>query len=55
MADIEFCKVVPSGNPAERPVTIIGKKCNLSKVPFASVLPYCGNKVDEEVSSWAGA
>ena len=50
MVDIEFCKAVPSGDPAERPITIIGKKANLSKVPFASVLPYLGNKVNEEVS-----
>ena len=50
MVDIEFCKVVPSGDPLERPITIIGKKTNLSKVPFASVLPYFGNKVSEEVS-----
>ena len=49
MVDIEFCKVVPSGDPLARPVTIIGKKTNLSKVPFASVLPYLGNKVNEEV------
>ena len=51
MADIEFCKVVASGDPAGRPVTFIGKKTNLSKVPFASVLPYLGNKVNEEVYS----
>ena len=50
MADIEFCKVVASGDPSARPVTFIGKKTNLSKVPFASVLPYLGNKVNEEVS-----
>jgi hypothetical protein len=49
MVDIEFCKVVPSGDPLERPVTIVGKKTNLSKVPFASVLPYFGKKVNEEV------
>lgn len=49
MVDIEFCKVVPSGDPLERPITIVGKKTNLSKVPFASVLPYLGNKVNEEV------
>ena len=50
MVDIEFYKVVPSGDPLERPITIIGKKTNLSKVPFASVLPYFGNKVNEDVS-----
>ena len=49
MADVEFCKVVAPGDPAERPVTFVGKKNNLSKVPFSSVLPYLGNKVDEEV------
>lgn len=52
MADIEFCKVVASGDPAERPVTFVGKKSNLSKVPFASVLPYLGNKVNEEVNGY---
>ena len=51
MTEIRFYTTVPAGDPAERPCTIVGKKSNLSVVSFASVAPYLGNKITEDVST----
>ena len=46
---VEFLEKVPSGDPSERPCTILGKKTNLQSVPFEKVSSYLGSKVTEEV------
>ena len=57
MAEIVFCIAVPSADPSDRPVTILGKKANLKKVPFSDVAPYLAPRVSAEVrvnSSYLG-
>lgn len=48
---IKFSASVPAGDPESRPVTIVGKKPNLTKVPFADVAPFLGTRVTEEVAN----
>ena len=58
MAEIVFCSAVPSSDPSDRPVTILGKKANLKKVPFSDVAPYLAPRVSAEVrvnSSYLGS
>lgn len=50
MAEIVYSSSVSSSDPSERPVTILGKKANLSKLQFSDVSPFLGSKVSHEVS-----
>lgn len=47
--EVEFKVEVPSGDPSQRPCTILGKKTNLQAVSYDKVSPYFGDKVTEEV------
>ena len=50
MAEIVYCSSVSRSDPSERPVTILGKKANLSKLQFSDVSRFLGSKVSAEVS-----
>lgn len=49
MAEVVFYATVPSSDPSDTPVTILGKKANLKKVPFSDVSPYLAPRVSPEV------
>ena len=49
MANVVFSKEVGSSEPSERPVTILGKKANLSQLCFNDVSRFLGDKVTSEV------
>ena len=51
MAAIVFSSSLPPSDPSQRPVTIIGKKANLSKVQYSDVVPYLGSRVSTEVNN----
>ncbi len=48
---IKFSTAVSPGDPESRPCTIVGKRPNLTKVPFTAIAPLLGNRVSEEVHS----
>lgn len=47
---VKFLVNVPSGDPMNRPCTILGKKANLESVGYEKVAPFLGNRVTKEVS-----
>ena len=49
MAEIQFSTKVRAADPSERPVTFLGKRCNLLKVQFSDVSPYLAGRVVAEV------
>jgi probable aminopeptidase NPEPL1 len=53
MAEIVYCSSVSGSDPSDRPVTILGKKANLSKLQFRDVAPFLGSKVSAE--TWSAA
>lgn len=51
MANLAFVRTLPSGDPDTRPITFVGKKKNLIKIPFdQNIAIHLGDKVSEDVS-----
>ena len=49
MAEVQFSTKVRAADPSERPVTFLGKRCNLLKVQYSDVSPHLAGRVSAEV------